>query len=115
MAGAVEECASELVGNRRVSVGRRLRHLGCEGSLLTYVERRSMENNENSIDDSINGAYSKKLNIHELKNWAKENLPRTSQVRGILLLEKDVLPVGEFIVKMDTWLKLIDMETHTLN
>ena len=67
-------------------------------------------NSENRVNESINRAHSKKLDIHGLKFWAKENLPRTSQIRSILLLERDYLAVEEFIAKMDLWLKLIDLE-----
>jgi hypothetical protein len=70
------------------------------------------KNNENSINESINRAHSKQLDIHGLKHWAKENLPRTLQIRSILLLERDYLAVGEFIAKMDLWLKLIDLENN---
>ena len=72
------------------------------------------KNNENSIKVSINRAHSKKLDIHGLKHWAEETLPRRSQIRGILLLERDFLTVEEFIAKMDIWLKLINMETNTV-
>ncbi len=68
------------------------------------------KNSENRVNESINRAHSKKLDIHGLKLWAKENLPRTSQIRSILLLERDYLAVEEFIAKMDLWLKLIDLE-----
>lgn len=70
---------------------------------------------EISMNESSNEIHSKQLDVHGLKHWAKENLPRTSQLRGVLLLEGDILPVEEFIVKMDIWLKLIDMESHTRN
>ena len=72
------------------------------------------KNDVNNIKESISRAHSKQLDIHVLKNWAKDSLPRTSQIRGILLLERDFLSVEEFIAKMDIWLKLIDMETNSL-
>ena len=71
------------------------------------------KNSENSINESINRALLKRLDIHGLKHWVKENLPRTSQIRSILLLERDYLAVEEFIAKMDLWLKLIDLENNT--
>ncbi len=71
------------------------------------------KNSENRIKESINRAHSKQLDIHGLKHWAKETLPRTSQIRSILLLEREFLTVGEFIAKMDIWLKLFDMEDNT--
>ncbi len=72
------------------------------------------KNNENRIKESINRAHSKQLDIHGLKSWAEENLPRISQIRSILLLERDSLTVEEFIAKMDIWLKLIDIESSTM-
>ncbi len=82
---------------------------GCYGELMKSNERK---NSENSINESINRALLKQLDIHGLKLWAKENLPRTSQIRSILLLERDYLAVEEFIAKMDLWLKLIDLENN---
>jgi hypothetical protein len=67
-----------------------------------------------SKKESINRAHFKQLDIHGLKYWAKENLPRASQIRSILLLERDYLAVEEFIAKMDLWLKLIDLENNTM-
>lgn len=72
------------------------------------------KNSENRLNESINKAHFKQLDIQGLKLWAKENLPRTSQIRSILLLERDFLAVEEFIVKMDLWLKLIDLENNTV-
>ena len=72
------------------------------------------KNDVNNIKESINRTHSKQLDIHGLKNWAKETLPRTSQIRSILLLESEFLTVEEFIAKMDIWLKLIDIESHTM-
>ena len=72
------------------------------------------KNEVNNIIESINRAQSKQLDIQGLKRWAKDILPKTSQIRSILLLERELLTVEEFIAKMDIWLKLIDMETNTL-
>ena len=72
------------------------------------------KNSENRFNESINRAPVKQLDIHGLKLWAKINLPRTSQIRSILLLERDYLAVEEFIAKMDLWLKLIDLENNTV-
>ena len=78
---------------------------------MKSIERN---NSENRITDSINKAHPKQLDIHGLKSWAEENLPRISQIRSILLLERDSLTVVEFIAKMDIWLKLIDIESSTM-
>jgi hypothetical protein len=82
---------------------------GYYGELMKSYERK---NSENSINESIHRAHFRQLDIHGLKHWAKENLPRTSQIRSILLLERDYLAVEEFIAKMDLWLKLIDLENN---
>ncbi len=57
---------------------------------------------------------SEQVDIQGLKVWAKGNLPAISHLRGILLLEKDVLMVDEFLSKMDIWLKLIGLEEQPL-
>ena len=84
---------------------------GCYGELMKSSARK---NSENRFNESINRAHYKQLDIHGLKLWAKENLPRTSQIRSILLLERDYLVVEEFIAKMDLWLKLIDLENNAV-
>lgn len=72
------------------------------------------KNDVNDIKESITRAQGKQLGIHGLKHWAKDTLPRTSQIRSILLLEREFLTVEEFIAKMDIWLKLIDIESNTM-
>jgi hypothetical protein len=71
-------------------------------------------NGGNRTTESISRAHLKLLDIIGLKLWAEENLPLTSQIRSILLVERDSLTVEEFIAKMDIWLKLIDMESNTM-
>ena len=66
-------------------------------------------------NESGNVERSKQVDIRRTKLWAKANLPATSNLRGILLLEGDLLTVDEFLVKMDIWLKLFDMEGNSLN
>ena len=58
---------------------------------------------------------SEQVDIHRVKLWAKSNLPTISHLRGILLLEEDLLSVDEFLAKMDIWIKLIELEGHSLN
>ena len=58
---------------------------------------------------------SKQVDIHGIKLWATANLLTISHLRGILLLEKDILTVDEFLAKMDIWLKLIELEDHPPN
>ncbi len=59
--------------------------------------------------------HSEQVDIHGIKLWAKANLPTISHLRGILLLERDLLTIDEFLAKMDIWLKLIDLEGLSLN
>jgi hypothetical protein len=54
------------------------------------------------------------VDIHELKVWAKANLPAHSHLGGLLFLEEDLLAVHEFLVKMDLWIKVIDLEEQPL-
>ena len=64
---------------------------------------------------SGNVERSELVDIYGIKLWAKANLPAISHLREILSSEENLLTVNEFLAKMDIWLKLIDMETHTLN
>ena len=66
-------------------------------------------------NESVNVKRSEQVDIHGIKLWVKANLPAISHLRGILLLEKDILTVEEFLAKMDIWLKLIELERHSLN
>ena len=74
------------------------------GSTRTYY------GNESSLV-----GHNKQVDIHGMKLWATANLPTISHLRGILLLEKDLLTVAEFLAKMDIWLKLIELEDYSLN
>ena len=66
-------------------------------------------------NESGNVEHSEQIDIHGMKLWATANLPKNSHLRGVLLLEKDILTVDEFLAKMDIWLKLIELEDHPLN
>ncbi len=57
--------------------------------------------------------YPKKyIDVSKLKGWAARSLSPKSSLRALLLLEKDTLPVDEFLSKMETWLKLSRIETQ---
>ena len=60
------------------------------------------------------GERSEQVDIHRVKLWAKVNLSEISHLREILLLEEDLLSVYEFLAKMDIWIKLIELEGHSL-
>ena len=50
------------------------------------------------------------IKITGVKKFAANNLPETSILKRLLLEEKDEMSKGEFIAKMDLWLKLLRME-----
>ena len=75
--------------------------------------RRSTRTNKENRSGNVE--RSEQVNIHGIKLWGKANLPVNSHLRGILLLEGDLLTVDEFLVKMDIWLKLIELEGQSLN
>ncbi len=52
----------------------------------------------------------KTVDIARLKVFAVEGLPKDSKLRELILTEKDMLNVEEFLAKMDVWLKLVKME-----
>ncbi len=74
------------------------------------VNTRISNGNESDIEER-----SEHIDIHRVKLWAKVNLPEISHLREILLLEEDLLSVYEFLAKMDIWIKLIELEGHSLN
>jgi len=54
-----------------------------------------------------------RVNIHRLKNFALNKLPKDWALREILLCERDELGASEFIAKVDVWLKLAQGEHST--
>ncbi len=50
------------------------------------------------------------VDISSLKLWATRYLPSTSPLRNMILLEPDKIPIETFLVKIDTWLKLGDLD-----
>ena len=62
-------------------------------------------------DEQITSA----VNISTIKYWATRNLSSVSHLRAVLLLELDVLTVDQFLTKMDTWLKLAELEDSETN
>lgn len=53
----------------------------------------------------------KLLDIRPLKAFALQKLSTGSHLREILLREKDMLLVRDFLVKLDVWLKLLEIES----
>ena len=52
----------------------------------------------------------KHVDIRELKRWVQENLRPESKLREVIQLEPDYLLPQEYLAKMNTWLKLYDIE-----
>jgi len=50
------------------------------------------------------------INIMPLKKFAYEKVSKSSHLRNILLSEKEILTVSEFLAKMDVWLKVLHSE-----
>ena len=48
--------------------------------------------------------------IQGLKSHSARRLPLSSQLRAVITMEKDHLTVTDFLAKMDTWLKLLNLE-----
>jgi hypothetical protein len=52
----------------------------------------------------------KTVNITKLKDFVMENFPPESELRELILSEKDVMPVEDFLSKSELWFKLLRME-----
>ena len=46
------------------------------------------------------------VRIDRLKQWVLQKLPRESKLRELILSEKEILTVDEFVTKLETWLLL---------
>ena len=46
------------------------------------------------------------INISKLKEFAYNRLPRSSQLRDLIISEKEVLCIDEFLAKIEVWLKI---------
>ena len=56
------------------------------------------------------GAYSRKVNIKKMKEFALSSLPEGSVLKRILLSEKEEVDAYEFVVKVSVWLELLKMD-----
>ena len=52
------------------------------------------------------------IDIRRLKRFASGDLPINSQLRNVLLSEKDTLTANDFLAKMGTWMTLLNLETR---
>ena len=46
------------------------------------------------------------VKIDRLKQWVLQKLPKESKLRELILSEKEILTVDEFVTKLETWLLL---------
>jgi len=60
--------------------------------------------------DESQRAANRRVNISRLKKWAYSGLRPDSNLRSILLVEPEVMTVGEFLAKSSTWLKIARLE-----
>ena len=54
------------------------------------------------------------VNISGIKRFAAESLPGNSRLRDVLLSERDQLTAGDFLAKMDVWMRLLNIEKEDL-
>jgi len=52
----------------------------------------------------------KTVDVRRLKIWARKNLPNSSRLREVILLDEDRMLPEAFLAKMDVWLVLYDIE-----
>ena len=53
----------------------------------------------------------RRIDITSLKIWASSNLSPAPHLRHLITTERDELDVEEFIIKIDTWNRLLTEET----
>jgi len=46
------------------------------------------------------------IDISKLKKFAYKRLPRRSQLRDLIISEKELLCIDEFLAKIEVWLKI---------
>ena len=50
------------------------------------------------------------VQMKRFKVWAAENLPPSSELRKVLHIEEDEIPIEEYIERMKVWLMLGDIK-----
>lgn len=50
------------------------------------------------------------MDIERLKDFVSKNLPPSSTLRNMILTEKAVLGVDEFLIRLDVWLRILRIE-----
>ena len=51
-----------------------------------------------------------RVRIVNIKAFAAKELPPASSLRTMILMEDDEIPVAEFLVKIQLWLRLADVD-----
>ena len=71
-----------------------------------------MRNKQVSRAHSSETTVRRLVDIGRLKGFASERLGGNYQLKVVLLSERDLLTVTDFLAKMDIWLKLLNIEYH---
>jgi len=82
---------------------------GWKGSGGAYVRNENFHAQAHAREE-IQYLSSGMIDIQGLKRFVIGNLPRTSRLRAVLLSERDRLTAVDFLAKMDTWIKLLNIE-----
>ena len=69
-----------------------------------------MRNKQVSRSHSSETTVRRLVDIGRLKGFASKRLGGNSQLKVVLLSERDQLTVTDFLAKMDIWLKLLNIE-----
>ena len=72
----------------------------------------TMRNKQVSRTHSSETTVRRLVDMGRLKGFASERLGGNSQLKVVLLSERDQLTVTDFLAKMDIWLKLLNIEYH---
>ncbi len=73
-----------------------------------------MRNEQVSRSHSSETTVRRLVDMGRLKGFASERLGGNSQLRAVLLSERDQLTAKDFLAKMDVWMKLFNIEKADL-
>ena len=81
-----------------------------------YVVDSVLESQICSMDEGFYGGYPQVgaggvVDIRPLKGWVSRGLSASPYLRSMILSDRDVLSVEEFLVKIDMWGRLLKEET----
>lgn len=54
----------------------------------------------------------RRVDMRSLKKFALNSMPRGSHLRELILSDRDSLTPEEFVVRVELWLKLYDIENN---